>query len=569
MVLVPLDSYDVVVIGAGWFGLSAAKTYLETHPTEKLLLVDGASSFGGSWAEDRLYPGLKSNNLYGSYEHPDFPMLEEVYGVKPGQHIPAAVLHRYLTDFARHFGVLERTKLKTKVQHAAQDAKDEWDLTMQTEGEDKVNVHTRRLIVATGLTSEPNLPVYPGEEGFTGKKFHGKDFCVHGSTVETAKRVVIVGCGKSAYDCAYAYATAPGNKTHVDLLIRPTGQGPVWLVPPYVTPFKRMMEELLHTRALTWFSPAPWGDEDGYSAPRTWLSKSGLGRLLTANWFTTMYNEVIDTHAFDSHPELFKLKPWHPSFWTGSGVGIHNFDSSLWDLVREGRINVHVADITKLQGGEVHLSNGTVLPDIDVVCCATGWKKDATLTYAGLEVRGLGIPSVSAAEQAQLRKAADAEVLDRFPMLVNQPVLRYERNPDAEPLRYYRFIVPASHVAKRNIAFAGMISTVSTANFANAQALWISAYFDGKLVREAKTQDEVLKEVYLHTQFGKWRYPCGYGDSLPDFSFEALPYIDLLLNDVGVKNHRKATQISELLEPYKPKDYKGLGAEWLALQGRS
>ncbi|KAH7028905.1 uncharacterized protein B0I36DRAFT_374603 [Microdochium trichocladiopsis] len=586
MVAIPLDSYDVVVIGAGWFGLSAAKTYLETHPEERLLVVDSALSLGGSWAKDRLYPGLKSNNLYGSYEHPDFPMLEEVYGVKPGQHIPAAVLHRYLTDFARHFGILERTLLNTKVKHATQDGRDEWNLTLRTttpgDSEDtEKTIHTRRLIVATGLTSEPNLPTYLGEETFTGNKFHAKDFCLHGDTVSTAKRVVIVGCGKSAYDCAYAYASASapagsGSGTHVDLLVRPSGQGPVWLVPPYVTPFKRMMEELLHTRALTWFSPAPWGDEDGYPAPRAWLQKSALGRLLTANWFATMHNEVVETHGFDdpAHPELFKLKPWQPSFWTGSGVGIHNFDSSLWDLVRQGRINVHVADVTKLGGGgggQVHLSNGTVLEDIDVLCCATGWKKDATLTYDGLELRGLGIPSVSAAEQARLRTAADREILERFPILANQPVLRHGREPatEEEPLRYYRFIVPAGQVSKRNIAFAGMVSTVSTACFANAQALWISAYFDGRLARAPPTtQDELLREVYLHTQFGKWRYPCGYGGSLPDFAFDALPYVDLLLNDLGVKNHRKTSQVAELLEAYKPRDYKGLTGEWLALQGR-
>lgn len=581
MTVVELDNYDVVVIGAGWFGLSAAKTYLETHPQERLLVLDSASSFGGSWAVDRLYPGLKSNNLKGSYEHPDFPMLEEVYGVKEGQHIPAQILHRYLTDFARHFGIFERTQLNTKVQHAKQDSRDEWDLTIRTtvhaaETPDVVvedtekNIHARRLIVATGLTSEPNLPVYAGEETFTGRKFHAKDFCIHGDTVETAKRVVIVGCGKSAYDCAYAYAAAAGKDTHVDLLVRPNGQGPVWLVPPYVTPFKRMMEELLHTRALTWFAPTPWGDEDGYSAPRAWLQKSGLGRILTANWWANMHNEVVETHGFDdpSCPELFKLKPWQPAFWTGSGVGIHNFDSSLWDLVRQGKIHVHTADITKLSEKEVHLSNGTVLEDIDVLCCATGWKKDATLSYDGIELKGLGISSVSQDEQTKYRTAADKEILERFPILQNQPVLRYERNPNSEPMRYYRFIVPPSHVARRNIAFAGMVSTVSTACFANAQALWISAYFDGKLAREAKSQDEVLKEVYLHTQFVKWRYPCGYGDSLPDFAFEALPYVDLLLNDVGVKNHRKTSQVAELLEAYKPKDYKGLTEEWLALQGR-
>ncbi|SPO05416.1 related to dimethylaniline monooxygenase [Cephalotrichum gorgonifer] len=556
-----MDTYDVVVVGAGWFGLSAAKTRLELHPSEKLIVLESAGSFGGSWSQDRLYPGLKSNNFWGSYEHPDFPMIEEVYGVKHGEHIPAAVLHRYLTDFAKHFGVYERTQLNTQVQHAKQDEDGVWELITVVSGVETA-IHTRKLIVATGLTSQPNLPTYPGEETFTGVKFHAKSFWEHGDTTKTAKNVVIVGCGKSAYDCAYSYATADG--TQVDLLVRPSGQGPVWLCPGYVTPFRRMLEEMLHTRALTWFSPAPWGAEDGYGVAREWLHKTGIGRFITANWWNTMSNETIDTHGFDTHPELFKLKPWQPAFWTGSGVGIHNFGSSLYDLVREGKIRVHIAEITKLDGGDVHLSNGAVL-QADVICCATGWSKESTITYEGVELDGLGLP-ISADEKIRLREEADREVLDRFPILINQPVLRYERTK-AEPLRYYRFIVPPSQFSKRNLAFAGMVSTVSTASFANSQALWISAYFDGKLKREPKGDDEIIKEVMLHTQFGKWRYPCGYGDSLPDFSFDALPYVDLLLNDLGLKIHRKATQIAEIVEPYKPRDYRGLTLEWLSMNG--
>lgn len=41
-------------------------------------------------------------------------------------------------------------------------------------------------------------------------------------------------------------------------------------------------------------------------------------------------------------------------------------------------------------------------------------------------------------------------------------------------------------------------------------------------------------------------------------------YVDLLLNDLGIKNHRKASQLQELAEAYKPWDYKGISQEWLA-----
>ncbi|RYP14190.1 hypothetical protein DL765_006551 [Monosporascus sp. GIB2] len=558
-----MDSYDLVVVGAGWFGLSAAKTYLELHSSENILILDMASSFGGTWSKDRLYPGLKSNNLWGSYEHPDFPMSEKLYGIRHGQHIPAEIMHLYLTDFAKQFGLYERTQLNTAVEEVQPESAGGWQLAISTVGTKKT-IHAKRLVIATGLTSQPNLPKYAGEETFTGRKFHAKDFCVNGETTKSAKRAVVVGCGKSAYDCTYAYAAEGG--ANVDLIVRPAGQGPVWLCPPYVTPFKRMLEELLHTRGLTWFSPTPWGSEDGYGAPREWLHRTALGNFITSNYWNMMSNEVIEAHGFDNHSELFKLKPWYPAFWTGSGVGIHNFESSLYDLVRQGKVHVHVADIEKLDGDQVHLSNGTTLA-ADVLVCATGWKKSSSIKYNNFGPAGLGLTQ-SAEDQERLRREADREVLDRFPILKNQPVLRYERSKE-EPLRYYRFIVPPSQFSKRNIAFAGMVSTVSTASFANAQALWISAFFDGKLKRVPKDDEEMAKEVMLHTQFGKWRYPCGYGDSLPDFSFDSLPYIDLLLNDVGVRNHRKESPIAEITEPYKPKDYKGLTQEFLDLHAKA
>lgn len=66
----------------------------------------------------------------------------------------------------------------------------------------------------------------------------------------------------------------------------------------------------------------------------------------------------------------------------------------------------------------------------------------------------------------------------------------------------------------------------------------------------------------LHTQWGKWRYPCGYGIVLPDLPFDCVPYHDLLLNDIGIESQRKETIRANLFEPYGPSDYDGMLEEW-------
>jgi hypothetical protein len=68
----------------------------------------------------------------------------------------------------------------------------------------------------------------------------------------------------------------------------------------------------------------------------------------------------------------------------------------------------------------------------------------------------------------------------------------------------------------------------------------------------------------LHSQFGKWRYPAGYGARFPDFAFDSLPYLDLLLSELGLKAHRKEGRIAEWFTPYGPEDYGDLIGEWRA-----
>ncbi|GKT49744.1 FAD-dependent monooxygenase DEP4 [Colletotrichum spaethianum] len=537
--------YNVIVVGAGWYGLAAARAYIQDHPNDNVLVIEAESTCGSTWSNNRLYPGLKSNNLWGSYEYPEFPMLEEVYGVTEGQHIPAAVLHRCLTDFAKKFGVFEKTRFDTKVTSVESTSTETWKISVTSSefnGGDEV-LETEKLILTTG------------QETFTPRLLHAKEFCVNADTVNTCKKAVVVGAVKSAFDCAYAYAPSEGS-VQVDLIIRATGDVPVWLCPPYITPFLQKMEGLLCTRALTWFNPCPWGAEEGYGIVRRFLHNTGIGNFIVNDFWNVLSMDVVNAHGYNDHPEVFKLKPWQSPMWTGSGVGIHNYETNFYDLVRQGKIRVHLADILRPDGATVNLTNGEVI-ETDIVLCAMGWRKEPSLEFIKFD-RGLKQQNL---ERERLINDANVEIRSMFPMLNDQPVLRREQ-PKGEPLHNYRFIVPSQSVFKKNIAYAGMVSTVFTSVFASVQGLWISAYFDGKLQRALKSEVDVTKEVMLHTQFGRWRYPCGYGASLPDFAFDSVPYVDLLLNDLGLKAHRKTSTIVDLVEAYKPADYAGVAQEW-------
>jgi hypothetical protein len=235
-------------------------------------------------------------------------------------------------------------------------------------------------------------------------------------------------------------------------------------------------------------------------------------------------------------------------------------------MIRDGKVRVHIENISHLAPGQIVLENGTNLV-ADAIICSTGWKKESTIKFSGLDKTGLGLP-IDLKEQANLSLEYDSKVLSKYPILAKQPMIPSQQpKKNTEPLRYYRFMVPSAMMSKRNFAFAGMISSVSTAVCASTQGLWITTFFDGKLEREATSQEQIIREIMMHTQWGKWRYPCGYGASLPDFVFEGIPYVDMLLKDVGIENMRKGSFLKELVSAYTPEDYNGVLEEYRQKHG--
>ena len=307
---------------------------------------------------------------------------------------------------------------------------------------------------------------------------------------------------------------------------------------------------------------------------------------------------------YDAHPKTAKLKPWTNVMFTGTSFSIFNYETDIFKLIRGDGVEVYVGEIDHLSPGKVHLADGTEF-ESDVLLANTGWKHVPAIKFLpeGIE-KELGIPHQQAqytsaedlANQQELIERVDKEILTRFPRLRDQPTwnknyvpITEQKGIDSEdevtpctpltPYMLYHFMVPPSErlMRARDTAFIGMVSNFSNIITAHVQGLWISAYFQGLLeddpaaraLEGEKALEGLRYETALHARFGRWRYPTDWGNRTPSFIFDAIPYLDMLLRDLGLNIYRKSGWLANMYQPYGPRDYEGVTEEWLKKYGKA
>lgn len=100
----------------------------------------------------------------------------------------------------------------------------------------------------------------------------------------------------------------------------------------------------------------------------------------------------------------------------------------------------------------------------------------------------------------------------------------------------------------------------------HVQSLWATAYFDGKLKGlKGNTSRKVEEEAVLAARFDRLREGFREGEAgkqRPGVIFDSLPYVDLLLEDLGLEGRRKKWWWAELSEGYGSGDYRGVLEEF-------
>ena len=186
--------HDVTVIGAGWSGLVACKSMLESNLS--VITLEKRDGIGGIWnySDDPNTPSVMQSTCATSSstvtEYSDFPMPKEI-GMFP-HHVD---ILEYLKSYANHFNLMSNIRFNTQVTEVEKKG-DIWHV-----GCSNGNVYTSRyIVIASGLNGRPNREL----EDDVLKQFEGKIFhaCEIKTTLEEYKdkRLLVLGGGETASD---------------------------------------------------------------------------------------------------------------------------------------------------------------------------------------------------------------------------------------------------------------------------------------------------------------------------------------------------------------------------------
>lgn len=555
-----------------------AKTYTQIHPEANILLVDSAHTIGGSWASERLYPRLKTNNVLGSYEFSSFPMVPRDPAVVSGAHIPGQVVHEYLSDVAAHYGFGQRCRLGTVVESARPRHDGTWEVKLRKVRDDKdetYSVVTKKLVVAAGLTSEPNMPIFAGQQSFSGHMVHSKQLKETAAELARCKTVVVVGGNKSAWDACY---DAARHGSRVTMIIRPSGGGPSYVWPRRFKwgPWWTSLARLSSTRICAAFDPTFYGTKGPMAWWSRFLHNTRIGALLRTYFWAALDRNIRRLNGYRTHPELAKLEPWTTPFWMGNSLSIHNYETDWFELVRDGKIKIRIAEVNHLRPTKVVLDDGESL-DAEALICCTGWKSRSIIQFQDEQE-----PS-SATSDAVLTdiERAQEQISDRLGYLKTLP----KRTSNAPALstdtsqptftaseHHYRFMVPwqPAHLLSKNLAYIGTHCSIHAVLVAQVQALWITAFFDNKVPSLHNSHVDlqaVRYEAILQGVYGALRRPKECGGAAgkhADLVFDSIPYIDCLLDDLRLAVNRKSGVWGTVFASHSPRDYETLLGDYKA-----
>ncbi|GHF36461.1 cyclohexanone monooxygenase [Amycolatopsis bartoniae] len=184
------NTYDAVVIGAGFAGLYALKK-LRDDLGLSVVVYETGDDVGGTWYWNR-YPGARcdAESIYYSYSFD--PELDQSWTWSERFATQPEIL-AYAQYVAQRHDLRRDIRFRTRVVSATwQEAGSRWEVGL----DDGETVSARWVVSAVGCLSAAQVPEFPGLEEFAGEVYHTGHW-PHEGVDFTGKRVAVIGTGSS------------------------------------------------------------------------------------------------------------------------------------------------------------------------------------------------------------------------------------------------------------------------------------------------------------------------------------------------------------------------------------
>ncbi|CAB9529335.1 monooxygenase [Seminavis robusta] len=470
------------VIGCGVAGLQVIRSMRARG--YDVTAFDKANEVGGLWRENYANFGLQVPKQL--YELPDLEMEEAKWGeVASGPQVQA-----YIKRFADKFDLNRAVELNTAIETVSSNADGTWVFQTDTGKEHAFDY----CVVSTGMYSTyPFVPEVPNKDAFEGSAIHSSEFR-HAESAK-GKRVVVIGGGKSATDCATSAANAGAES--VTMIQRrahwPTPLHIAGLIPFHHVFLSRLGQALVEAKA---------GVYPG--------SKS----------IASMFNPVMGP-IFALVEQIFAMQFGMKGGLRPKAGVVEDFygfaavqDGTFTRLRSAGRVDVKLGEIESFTPEGVRLNGEDI--EADKVIFATGFTKDYSRIF-----------------EADIVKGLDAQ---------------------KDGLYLYKRMLPPQ---VPHLAFVGSeAATIFNCTASGLQAEWLARTLAGETNADL-SEEAIALEVSAFRDFARsWMPSTSARSGL--VLLHQIHYYDQLLEDMGEDPARKSNPISEYLGCYYGKEYNGI-----------
>ncbi len=341
-----VDSFDVIIVGAGLSGIGAAVHLQRECPGRSYAILEGRDAIGGTWDLFR-YPGIRS----------DSDMHTLGYSFKPWRDAKAIAdgpaIRAYVNETAREHDINRHIRFGHRVTRVAwSSAEATWTVTV-LKGEETTELRCNFLMMCAGYYSyrQAHTPEFPGRDSYRGTVIHPQfwpeDLDYRG------KRVVIIGSGATAVTLVPAMAEQAES---VVMLQR----SPTYVVSrPAKDWFANTLRAVLPERWA--YGITRWRNVllQQWVYRRTRTAPHKIRDLL----FKRLRKELGPDYDIDTHFTP-RYNPWDQRLCLVP-------DSDLFKSLRSGAATVVTDTIDSFTEGGIRLTSGEELP-ADIIVTATG-----------------------------------------------------------------------------------------------------------------------------------------------------------------------------------------------------